>query len=307
MLTRCTIIAVSILLPMLATNRLHGGDEQVTVPLIVDGNRPFVEVTFRRADGSTRAARFLVDSGGGGFLVAEPLARDIGLQWGESHREEGKEFAPATAAPSASLGIMPLDLDPARVVVVIGIENILPAAATGHADGMLPGHVLAKYHVIFDYPKHQFTIARPGVLKAIGTKHPMLVSKRAGFPRTEIEVEGTRYGFLLDTGASFTMVSEVVLKSWGDRFPQWPRYAGAWGDARLLGGQTLETIVVPVVRWGTLKLSDVGMTSQRAGIFEDYMSSMMTDPIVGALGGNLLIHTRIELDYKNEALYLTVP
>src|SRR4029079_1078868 len=67
--------------------------EQATVPLHVEGNRPFVDVTFHRADGTTRAARFLVDSGGGAFLIVEPLARDLGLTWGATTREEGSEFA----------------------------------------------------------------------------------------------------------------------------------------------------------------------------------------------------------------------
>jgi hypothetical protein len=37
------------------------GVDQVTVPLLVEGHRPFVELTFPKPDGSTRAARFLVD------------------------------------------------------------------------------------------------------------------------------------------------------------------------------------------------------------------------------------------------------
>ena len=73
------------------------GPDQVTVPLLVEGHRPFVHVTFRRADGSQRSARFLVDSGGGGFLLVEPLARDLGLAWHGTTHEEGQEFAVPTA------------------------------------------------------------------------------------------------------------------------------------------------------------------------------------------------------------------
>src|SRR5580765_2386503 len=42
---------------------------QVTAPLKVEGNRPLVELTLLRADGTTRKATFLVDSGGGGFVM----------------------------------------------------------------------------------------------------------------------------------------------------------------------------------------------------------------------------------------------
>ncbi len=280
---------------------------QVTVPLLVEGNRPFVDVTFRRPDGSLRDARFLIDSGGGGFLIVEPLARDLGLAWGETMREEGSEFAPVTAPPQAFVGEFPLELDARRVAVVIGAESILRPAAPGHAEGMLPGHVLARYHVVFDYPKGTFTLALPGVLTPRGDALPMPVSAQQGFPRTEVEVDGVTHGFLLDTGASFTMVSETLLKSWGTAHPDWPRHEGAVGDAKTLGGMTLETMFVPAGRWGAHELKEIGVTSQRAGTFEGWMSSMMTAPIVGALAGNVLRRFRVELDYANETLYLSAP
>ena len=84
-----------------------------------------------------------------------------------------------------------------------------------------------------------------GALESQGDALPMPVSKKSGFPRTEIEVDGEKRGFLLDTGASFTMVSEVLLKRWGEKHPDWSRAKGAVGEAATLGGQTLETMTVP--------------------------------------------------------------
>ena len=135
----------------------------------------------------------------------------------------------------------------------------------------------------------------------------MPVSRRQGYPRTEIEVEGTKYGLLLDTGASFTMVSEVLLKSWGSAHPEWPRQAGAAGEAATLGGQTLETMTVPVAQRGPFAISELGVTSQQEGTFEKWMSQMMTAPIVGSLAGNVLKRFRVELDYPNRTLYLSRP
>jgi predicted aspartyl protease len=273
----------------------------------VEGNRPFVDITFYRADGSQRSARFLVDTGGGGFLLAEPLARDVGLRWGAAQREEDKEFAVVAEPPSPSIGGVALELEPTRVFVMIGTDNILPPAAPGRAEGMLPGHVLVRYHIVFDYPQGRFTIARHGVLTPRGTQSPMPVAARSGFPRTEVEVDGEVHGFLLDTGASFTMVSEALLKSWGEKHSDWPRHEGADGDAKTLGGQTLETMFVPVAKWGPHELREFGVTSQREGAFERYMSPMMAAPILGALGGNVLKRFRVELDYKNERMYLSTP
>lgn len=69
----------------------------------------------------------------------------------------------------------------------------------------------------------------------------------------------------------------------------------------------METMFVPNARWGTHTLRELGVTSQREGTFERYMSSMMKEAIVGALAGNVLKNFRVELDYKNEKLYVSAP
>jgi hypothetical protein len=278
--------------------------DHVTVPLIIEGNRPYIDLTFRRADGSTRTARFVVDSGGGGFILLEKLARDIGVTWGKTSREEGSEFGVAASPPAAFLGNFPLDLTPNRVIVIIGEDNVVPKGAPGHAEGLFPGHLLAKYHVVFDYPAGQFTLAKPGVLTPKGDALPMPVSKPSGFPRTELLIGGQTYGFLIDTGASFTMVSDALLNTWKAAHADWPVQPGAVGEAATLGGQTIATIQLPGARWGPQSLAPFGMVSQSEGVFEKYMSNMMTAPIVGSLAGNVLTHFRVELDYPKQTLYL---
>lgn len=279
--------------------------DSVTVPLEVEGNRAFVDLTFVTADGSTRTGRFWIDTGGGGFLLTEALARKLGLEWGEPIQEEGRAYARVLEAPRPFVGELALEIVEGRTLVVLDSENLLPETAPGHADGLIPGHVLARYHVVFDYPARQFTLARPGALEPRGEPLPMPVSEATGFPRTELVIDGETYGLLLDTGASFTMVSEAVLKAWGERHPEWARFEGAHGDAITLGGQTLETMFVPGARWGEYRVGEFGVVSQQEGVFEGWMSRMMTEPIVGALGGNVLKHFRIELDYANEVLYLS--
>jgi predicted aspartyl protease len=280
---------------------------QATVPLIVEGNRPFIDLTFRRPDGSQRSARFLIDSGGGDFLLTEALARDLGLKLGATWREDGSEFAAVREPPKAFVGDFSLALNPKRVTVEIGADSMLPKTAPGRADGLLPGHVLAHYHVVFDYPQGKFTVARAGALTPKGTPLPMPVHSDSGFPRTEIEVAGNTYGFLIDTGASFTMVSEVLLKAWGQDHPNWQRHQGAYGEAATLGGVTLETMFVPGGSWGANQLTEFGVVSQREGTFERRMSAMTAAPIVGSLAGNVLKRFRLDLDYPNAKLYLSGP
>lgn len=277
---------------------------QVTVPLIFENNRPFVELSLRKSDGTIRKARFLLDTGGGGFLITEPLAKELGIKTGETSREEGQTISTVTSPVAASIADFALELQPDRTFVV-GAANILPPAAGAQADGMIPGHVLSKYHVVFDYPARTFTIAKPGVLAPKGTAFPMPVKPSSGFPRTEIVIDGKTYGLLLDTGASFTMVSENLLKALGTTHPSWPRAVGAVGEAKLLGGMTLETMTVADAKWSTFTLTNFGVTSQRDGTFERYMSGMMAAPIMGSLAGNVLRDFRVDLDYAHQQLYLS--
>jgi predicted aspartyl protease len=283
--------------------------DSATVPLIVEGDRIFVDLTVRGRDGSERTARFLIDTGGGPLILTEPLARELGLEWGEPFQGEGQTFALLRELPRVFAGGFELEVVPNRAAVLLGDGRILPPSAPGRAEGFLPGHILARYHVVFDYPGRTFTVARPGVLEPQGTPMPMPVSEFMGFPRTELEIDGERYGLLLDTGASFTMISGAVMNAWGERHPEWPRYEGAHGDAAMLDGMNLtrKTMYVPAARWGGFELGEFGVAWRPEGVFENVMSQMMAAPVVGALGGNVLKHFRLELDYANQVLYLSRP
>jgi hypothetical protein len=171
----------------------------------------------------------------------------------------------------------------------------------------MPGHVLKRYHVIFDYPGKQFTLAKPGSLKPRGTRLDSPVNRRSGFPRIEAQIDGEGYGFLLDTGASFTMISQEVLNRWSGKHADWQRTVGAVGSANMgLGGMEASATMmrIPSVKLGEFQLPSITAVSRPPGTFEKGMSPMMTSPIVGAIGGNVLKSFRIEIDYANGVTYL---
>jgi predicted aspartyl protease len=299
-----SLALIAALWPRTASAQSHQVDS-ATVSMRLEGNRAFVDLTFRRADGTTRVARFWIDTGGDDFVLTETLARDLGLSWRTPEQPGGKYAPVVTPLPQPFLGDLPLTVADREVAVFLGSANLLPTAAPGHADGLLPGHVLSRYQVILDYPMRSFTLARPGVIEPTGVALPMPVSKAMEFPRTEVEVAGQIYGFLLDTGASFSVVSDAVLATWGRHHPSWPRHQGAVGEARTLGAHPLETMIVPSGRWGPYRIKNIGVVSQPEGVFERYMSSQMAAPIIGSLGGNVLKSFRVELDYARQILYLS--
>jgi hypothetical protein len=237
--------------------------------------------------------------------MAEPLARDLGLDLSGKPMEEDGAKLLAVTPPAVRIGNLPLDMKDARVLVMMGHKTIQDGF--NHAEGMLPGHVLQRYQVVIDYGTQRFTLALPGTLKMRGTRLNTPVQQHTGFPRLEATIAGKSYGFLLDCGAAYTMISQNVLDEWAKAHPEWPRATGAVGAPNMMGVPMevgLEVTRVPEMLLGPLQLKAIGMVARRKGIFEDKMSPMMTGPIAGAIAGNVLRNYRVQIDYAEGATYL---
>lgn len=277
---------------------------QVTVPLILEGNTPIVELEFPAASGGVRKARFVVDTGGGGFLLGNKLMADIGAKpSGPVSEEEGDPIVPLSPV-TVHLGGMDLDLSG---VWIGGLPaNQWVVGARNDAEGLLPARVLRHYDVIFDYPGRRFTLAKAGTFKPEGVKIAAPISPDLAFPRVEVQIGGSIYGFLLDTGASFTMISRTALDQWTKDNPMWPKAVGAIGFANMLGGaKENEALMLRIseLRIGSLVVKQPAAVSRPEGTFEKRMSGMMTAPIIGSLGGNVLRDFRVSIDYQNGFAY----
>jgi len=275
-----------------------------TVPIDLRDNRIFVQLACARPDGSPRQARFQVDSGGGSLILSESLSHDLALKSiGSPAKEDGETFQPVTS-PEIRIGEMPLNLSDVNTLVTVGSKGEFSPGSG--AEGFLPARVLRKYEVVFDYPAHQFTMAQPGTLKPRGAPVPSPIAPKSGFPRIELSVDGEKYGFLLDTGGAYTMISQTLIDKWQTTHPDWPRCVGAVGAANMTGAfdAKAEILRLPQMQWGTFDLPRVGVVSRPPGIFEKWMSDMMTAPIVGSIAGNVLRAFRIEIDYPHGVTYL---
>jgi predicted aspartyl protease len=299
---RQAVIVVATVAPLVVSSA-QTPPTSATVPLDASTNTAIVELTFQKKDGTPRTARFVIDTGGGAFILSEALANDIGIErTGPAQKGEEGTFAPL-ATPAVRLGDMPMDLQGVPAVAQIGLARL---NARDDADGLVPGRLLRKYHVIFDYPAKTFTMARPGTVTPRGERLPAPIG-RTGFPRIELTITGETQGFLLDTGATYTMISRAALDRWAAAEAAWPRAIGAVGMANMFGGKLeAEALMLrmPQVMLGTLRIDHAAAVSRPIGTFEKFMSSLMTSPIVGAIGGNILKQFRVEIDYASGVVYL---
>jgi hypothetical protein len=275
----------------------------VTVPLIVEGNAPLVNVRVKNGS-SVRTARFLVDTGGGAIILGSKVMADLGGKPGGPEFNDGGQRMVPIAGLALDLDGFDLNL---QGVGMVALTASTSPTQRNSIEGLLPASVLRKYRVTFDYPGRQFTLATEDGRNGRGAALQTPVAARSGFPRVEVEVAGKRYGFLLDTGASFTMVSQRMMRFWQAEHPQWPAAVGAVGFANMFGGDAdnnSQLLRSDKMQLGPFLLPGVAMVSRRDGTFEDGMTHRMSAPIIGSIGGNVLRDFRIEIDYRRGITYL---
>lgn len=239
-----------------------------------------------------------LDTGGGWSFVSGELVGRVGLR-DVGERKVGGGVARVVQIDSASIGDIAID-------VSVTPTAVAPSTMFDRTDAkaFLPAKVLAQHHVVFDYPARRFSIVDQ--TSSSGVPVPTPIAEESKLPRVEVEVAGQRVGMLLDTGASHTMVSEAVFDTWRTSHRDWPIVEAALGTANMgsAGADGHRRMMrIPEMRIGELTIVNVSVVTRPPGTFETYMSSMMTAPIVGALGGNVLSHFRIEIDYTRQRSY----
>jgi hypothetical protein len=278
--------------------------DTVKMPLLLENNRIYAYFGYRGADGKTDPILTNIDTGGGAVILARKSVDALGLQ--------------PHAAEHLPHGMLMVDLsavyaDKLRLPVSVAATTVAqtPVFHPGASSpGFLPGVVLSDHVVTFDYTNKALWVEGAPLVNAV----PLVVgvAPRTAFPRVELEIDGERMGFLLDTGASFSMLSQSVIERLHAKHPEWTFMQGAYGPANMIGKGDLAShmLRIPSARWGPFEVSPLNVVSRAAGTFEKYMTPMMSGPIVGALAGNVLRNFALRLDYRGnmlEALFTAQP
>ncbi len=265
----------------------------VTVPFALDHNRMTVDVALTRPDGSVRTARAWVDTGNDALVLAEALARELGLA---IPAEEGLgAVLPDSVVPPLRLAGMPLDLRGVPVHIARGPHAL---AAIG-AEVQLPANALHHHHVVLDYPARSMTIAPPGALRPRGAAVPCRVNAATGLFMIEARLDGEPVWLGVDNGSAGTWVSDTLTRAWKARHPDWPRATGAAGSANFFGFpfETSGTLMrLPELRIGGLRARDVAVLGLDQSLF-DWYSRKSAGAVQGFIGANVLRGFRVEIDF----------
>ena len=269
-----------------------------TVPLALDHNRMTVAVEFPRPGGGVRTARAWVDTGGTDIVVSESLARDLGIDV-PSPLAADRSVPSPSRAPAMRVGGVALHTEGIAVAVRAG-SVALPGIK---AECTIAPRCLRRLHVVFDYPARRLTLARPGVLKPLGTPVPCRVNPETGLVMIETVVDGEKLALGIDNGSAGTWVSDTLTAAWLVRHADWPRAVGAAGSTNFFGFpfETRGTLMrLPAVAIGAATpLRDVAVLGLPQGLF-DWYSKKSAAAVAGFLGADVIARFRLEIDFPGQ-------
>ena len=267
-----------------------------TVPFVLDGNRVYAEVKFTTPEGKARKALVFVDLGSGSMILSKGLYAELG---GGSNQTIGLRMGKLTLAiESADIATdawLPFSIGEDRQV-----------------EGLLPAGVLQKYQVRFDYSARTLTLAQPGTLRLQGTAVPFRLNAKTGLIAIDAEIGGQAYPITIDNGSGYSWIREATARQWLPQHPDWQRGIGAVGPSNMrMEDDGIETagvlLRIPEMKIGPLSVESVGALAispdNHGHDFMDWYSMKNAVPVIGWLGGNVLRHFKITIDYPHRVSY----
>lgn len=275
-----------------------------TVPFELDHNRMIVEGEVQRKDGTWRKVRLWVDTGSARFFISSSLAQDIGFS--ETVQDVDQSYLP-------KIKFGDFILNTGNTLPVITAEPFWIYTAL-HIDGNLPANILKDHHVVFDYANRQFIIGEPGSMKPKGSKISAAVHPLSGITQLYVAMGGDSLNFALDLGASYSYMSDSIVKLLMSRNSELPAITGTTGAANMWGWwppqeDSFLMTRFPSIECGNLQLEKagfVGVPKNPSGgkSLGEWYSQKTIWPVVGFLGANVFKTCRVEIDYQNQSVYL---
>jgi hypothetical protein len=258
-----------------------------------------------------RKLKFYTDSAGACILSLEDAeALKLPITSGENGRScPFPTFKPSALIPAPTNVSLRLisqkDLD----------ENVGPGL-----DGMLGQQWFGSYAWTFDYPAKKLYWRAPGDLPKHTPDHEAKLyfktdakgARDNNFARIEIEVDGEKLSFTLDTGAE-DILPPAVLKEVNDGRPAeratsflaqsiYEKWHAKHPDWKVITTPSLtgrELIEVPKITLGGYEVGPVWFSVQPDKAFHQFMAQWTDQPTEGSIGGSAFKYFRMTVDWPN--------
>lgn len=166
--------------------------------------------------------------------------------------------------------------------------------------------------IIFNTPLDKSQLNDPNV-QNLGFKKNSHGISIYGHPSTKIEVDGETIDVLFDTGATFMLsdqgqkllnttektiagsfVASTIFDRWRKDHPDWDYYPKSDGNR--------DIIKVPIVKIGEHEVGPVLFAERPDKNWSEGMVHSMDKVVKGAIGGTLLKHFKVTIDYNSELI-----
>jgi predicted aspartyl protease/Tfp pilus assembly protein PilF len=274
------------------------GAGQTSVQFELPNNRPIISV---RVNGRKEPLRFVLDTGSGISVISDETAKQLGLKAvarGGMARAVGGKFEIVYGF------LQSMEIGEARIEnVPVYIRHFYNDEVP--VDGYIGLAVVAKFITTVDYGARNFALKRqrsedsaPSVSQA-SIEIPIRTTT-SGFLSGEVQVEGVSkpFNFIIDTGASISVVSEKMMElDEMSNFKQ-PSRMRVYGAAGVADG--VQTLILPRILLGPharekvdVAVLDLEPVNETTGFIQS-----------GIIGGNFLRYFRVTFDFKRSIIRL---
>ncbi len=283
-------------------NLLHtGGAERSEVPFELVNNRPIIKL---RVNNSKEMLRFVIDTGAGMCVLAADAANRIGIKpvarGGLARAVGGGGRFEIIYGFLQALNIGDVRIENVPVYIRQFYNDQEPV------DGYIGLSILSKFLTSIDYGKRTMQMLRDDARPALDPAAPPtgievpIRTTSSGFWSGEVKIDGIEkpISFIMDTGASVTVISEALAEREDlHRFTQ-PSRIKVYGAAGVT--ENVKMLLLPRIGLGShmrrniaAAVLDMEPINETAG-FEQ----------AGIIGGNILRYFRVTFDFERAVLRL---
>lgn len=278
-----------------------GGPSRAAVPFELVNNRPIIEV---RVNGSREPLRFVVDTGAGMCVVSASAAERMGLKpvarGGQARAVGGQGRFDIVYGFLQTLHVGEARVERVPVYIRQFYNDKEPV------DGYIGLSVLGKYMTTVDYAAKTMTLLRDDALRDAPTPSPAAVevpmrTTSSGFWSGEVRLEGVEkpVNFIIDTGASVTVVSEALAARENLSRYELRQVIRVYGAAGL--AENIQTLSLPVLQ---LTPTHARRRVYAAVLDMDSLNETAGFEQAGIVGGNVLRHYRVTFDFARAVVRL---
>lgn len=278
------------------TERLYvsAGQEKTTVPFELVGNRPIIKL---RVNGKNEPLRFVLDTGSGISVVSDETAKRLKIK---------KITRGGYAKGIGGNGKFEIVYGLLREIRIgeVSLKNVPVYLRKFHhdsqrVDGYIGLSLISKFLATIDYGNQTFSLLkREAYTGEVGASTDLSLPLRltsSGFLSGEVQLEGhdSMLNFIVDTGASVSVISDRVAKEEGiSRFvnSERLRVIGAAGVT-----DEVPTFLLPRVSFGSHSRRSIMAVALDLDIINEASGFEQS----GILGGNFLKNYRLTFDFKN--------